>query len=414
MKTFVIIIAAFLSFQQSTFAQSPTCDCKSDLDFVVSKLKKTPSYKKQLKDGTLLSFEETYNTISSKLQKPIAIEECFKLLQKQIVEVNDFHLGLYFNHEYFPEKDLKDSLKIQSILKSEAFINHPTTDENVKELTSRIKKSKANSIEGIYAYGISEIKVGIVEKENNSIEAIVLSSKNPFWKSGQLMLTGYKNKFGKYNLLNYNISNKKMQMFNNVTFENGRLINLKKVDNDNNFEFLSDKKGNWYFEQLTEDIQYVYFGSFSSFSVKNRKAFKAFYEKYKNRFNAKNIIVDLRSNGGGNSKFSDPFLKIFKKSKANIFILTNSFTGSNSEQFTLKLKEIKGAKHLGQTTFGLLAYGNNKGSSFQTPSGYFNFSPTDMNFHKYISHEGFGVIPDKKLDFSKDWIEQTKEMIQGK
>lgn len=414
MKTFVIIIAAFLSFQQSTFAQSPKCDCKSDLDFVVSKLKKTPSYKKQLKDGILSSFEETYDTISSKLQKPIAIEECFKLLQKQIVEVDDFHLGLYFNHEYFSEKDLKDSLKIQSILNSSAFLNHPTTSENIEELISRLKKSKVNSIEGIYVHSASEIKVGILEKANNMIEGVILSKNNPFWKKGQIILSGYKNKFGKYDLLTYRITNKKLRMINNITFENGRLLNLKKVGNNYNFEFLSDKKANWYYEQLTEDIQYVYFGSFSSFSVKNRKAFKVFYEKYKNRFNTKNIIVDLRSNGGGNSKFSDPFLKLFKRSKANIFILTNSFTGSNSEQFTLKLKEIKGAKHLGQATFGLLAYGNNKGSSFQTPSGYFNFSPTDMNFHKYISHEGYGVVPDEKLDFSKDWIEQTKQIIRAK
>jgi hypothetical protein len=34
-----------------------------------------------------------------------------------------------------------------------------------------------------------------------------------------------------------------------------------------------------------------------------------------------------------------------------------------------------------------------------------------MNFHKYIQYEGKGVSPETPLDFDRDWMEQTLEII---
>lgn len=413
MRAFLTLSFILAISVQALFAQKTTCDCKSDLNFVVSKLKDMPSYKKQLKDGMLESFEPTYKNILSQLDQPVSVDTCFELLRNMILEVRDFHLALSMNHTHFSEDDIKDSTKIHSIVDSQIFKNHPKSMEDLEQLKKKLETTQSNEIEGIYKLSTSNIQVGLINNGDNQIEGIILYSDNPFWKKGQVILSGHKNEFGKYNLLVYRTSNKQMRMVNNITFENGRLYHLKKINNANNYEFITKKKSNWYFEQISDDIQYVYFGSFNSFSKKNRSDFNEFYKKHKNKFDAKHIIVDLRSNGGGNSKLSDPFLKLFKKSKAKIYILTNSFTASNSEHFTLKLKKIKGAKHLGQSTFGLISYGNNKGAGYTTPSGYFNFSPTDMDFHKYISYEGYGVTPDIKLDFDRDWLEQTKEIIHG-
>ncbi|PHR69771.1 MAG: hypothetical protein COA67_09430 [Lutibacter sp.] len=120
-------------------------------------------------------------------------------------------------------------------------------------------------------------------------------------------------------------------------------------------------------------------------------------------------MVDLRNNGGGNKKLSDPFLKLLKGK--NVFIITNSFTVSNAEQFTVKLKKIKNALHLGQVTMGAISYGMNYGYDYLTPSGSFRILPTDMDFHKFIKYEGKGITPDIALSFDKDWIEQTLEII---
>ncbi|ARV10686.1 hypothetical protein BTO05_02190 [Winogradskyella sp. PC-19] len=54
----------------------------------------------------------------------------------------------------------------------------------------------------------------------------------------------------------------------------------------------------------------------------------------------------------------------------------------------------------------------NYGYRYNTPSEYFKMMPTDMNFHKYIEYEGKGVSPEIPLDFSRDWIEQTLEIIE--
>jgi len=137
------------------------------------------------------------------------------------------------------------------------------------------------------------------------------------------------------------------------------------------------------FKTINEDTQYLYFKTFGN---SKKKALVEFYNNTKDKITAKNVIVDLRSNSGGNKKFSDPFLKLLKDK--NVYVITNCFAGSNGEQFTLKLLKNKNAKHLGQTTRGIIAYGMNYGYKYKTPSGYFNLTPTDMNFHKYIAYEG--------------------------
>ena len=40
-------------------------------------------------------------------------------------------------------------------------------------------------------------------------------------------------------------------------------------------------------------------------------------------------------------------------------------------------------------------------------------TPTDMNFHKYIAYEGKGITPEIQLDFNRDWMEQTLEIIDA-
>ncbi len=391
-------------------AQTPTCDCKADLDFLIEKLQKMPSYKKQIKGEALDQFNDTYSRISAQMTKPISIEQCFTLLQEQMMLINDNHAKIYFNHEYFALEDYDDEDKRNAFINSDQFKNHPRTEKQIAALVSELKTKPINDIEGIYNYG-SKITVGVYKTSDLTIEGVIITSKANIWEPGQIKFSAKQNRFGKYDMLSYDDKTKKLRMIKGLTFENGRLKSFKKVGNDNNYELADKHDSDWVFKQLRDDIQYVYFGDFSSFSTSNRKAFKRFYDTHKNDFNAKHIIVDLRNNGGGNSKLSDPFIKLFKKSQANIYIVTNSFTGSNSEQFTVKLKKLQGAKHLGQSTFGVVAYGLNYGTTYTTPSGYFDVLPTDMNFHKYYPYEGKGVTPDISLDFDRNWIDQIIEMI---
>lgn len=410
MKNSLVLFVQFLLISLSLNAQTPTCDCKADLDFLIEKLQKMPSYKKQIKGEALDQFNDTYSRISAQMTKPISIEQCFTLLQEQMMLINDNHAKIYFNHEYLALEDYDNEDKRNAFINSDQFKNHPRTEKPIATLISELKAKSINDIEGIYNYG-SKITVGVYKTSDLTIEGVIITSKANIWEPGQIKFRAKQNRFGKYDMLSYDDKTKKLRMIKGLNFENGRLKSFKKVGNDNNYELADKHESDWVFKQLRDDIQYVYFGDFSSFSTSNRKAFKRFYDTHKNDFNAKHIIVDLRNNGGGNSKLSDPFIKLFKKSQANIYIVTNSFTGSNSEQFTVKLKKLEGAKHLGQSTFGVVAYGLNYGTTYTTPSGYFDVLPTDMNFHKYYPYEGKGVTPDITLDFDRNWIDQIIEMI---
>ena len=408
MKNLALVTATLLISTVGSFAQSQTCDCKSDLDFVVEKIKKMPSYKKQIKGEKKDAFDATYQKNSAKMQNPISIEACYKMLLEQMLFVNDSHASLQVSTDVLPEEVFMDDNKFSEFEASDVFINHPKTDRKIQELKAELSQKHPEGLEGIYNYGENE-KIGFYYADNKKdLIGVVLETNLKQWEVGEIRCYATHTNANKYNLYYYKADTRTPAYLKSLSFENGRLWSYKKVGNTNNFEFVINQKELTSFKQLNDDTQYIYFKSFSN---RKGKALKQFFEDTKDKLTAKSIIVDLRSNSGGNSKYSDVFLKLLKNK--NVYVLTNCFTGSNGEQFTLKLLKNKKAKHLGQTTFGVIAYGMNYGYNYNTPSGHFNISPTDMNFHEYIAYEGKGITPEIPLDFNRDWIAQTLDIIES-
>ncbi|MFT4610812.1 MAG: C-terminal processing protease CtpA/Prc [Glaciecola sp.] len=92
-----------------------------------------------------------------------------------------------------------------------------------------------------------------------------------------------------------------------MSFENGRIWNYKKVGNNANEELPIKDQSDWVFKTLNSDIQYLYFGNFSSFSRKNKEAYKTLYTDVKTNLSADYVIVDLRSNRGGIASYQIRF-----------------------------------------------------------------------------------------------------------
>ncbi|WP_452220812.1 S41 family peptidase [Lacinutrix salivirga] len=394
MKNLVSILVLFVFSINLSFSQTETCDCKTDLDFVVEKMRKMPSYKKQIKGDKATQFENTYKMLSNKMKQPIGVEACYKLLLQQMDLVNDNHFNLYITDKY-----QDDISKVKQ---------HPKSNKNIIELKEELLKKDENELEGTYNYG-EDLLIGIYfDKNNKDLTGVVLESKLAHWQVGDISFQAYPVRTNKYNVYQYRLKTKAPRLVKSISFENGRLLSYKKVNNTFNFELPSKDQAELEFKQLNDNTQYLYFGNFSN---SKKREHRAFFEDTKNRLTAQNIIIDLRSNTGGNKKFSDPFLKLLKNK--NVYIITNAFTVSNGEQFTTKLKKLKNAKHLGQATFGIISYGLNYGTSYTTPSGYFSVLPTDMNFHEFFEFESKGVAPEFPLDFNSDWIEQTLEIIKA-
>jgi hypothetical protein len=393
MKKTALILAFILFSTVSIFAQSETCDCKADLDFLVEKLKKMPSYKKQIKGGKSIEFLNTYERLYAKMQQPILVEDCYKLLLEQMIIVNDVHASLQVSKSY---SSVDDNYR------------HPKTSYDISELKEELSQKDLGDLEGIYNYKKKE-RIGIYYSENKKdLIGVVLETELNQWEAGEIRFYATKSTENKYNFYYYNVDTKTPGFVKSLSFENGRMWSYKKEGNSFDYEFADNDVKVAEFKQINEDTQYLYFKTFGN---SKKKELIQFYNNTKDKISAKNIIIDLRSNSGGNKKFSDPFLKLLKDK--NVYIITNCFAGSNGEQFTLKLLKNKNAKHLGQTSRGIIAYGMNYGYNYKTPSGYFNMTPTDMNFHKYIEFEGKGIAPEIPLDFHRDWIEQTLEIIKA-
>jgi hypothetical protein len=376
---------------------------------MVEKTKKMPSYKKQIKGDKEIQFETLYATLSSKMKQPVLVEDCYKMLLKQMSLINDVHASLRFNDTYLYKDDIKVESKLTAFKTSALFKNHPKTSRNISELEAELSKKAIDDLEGLYGYG-DQLKIGIYYTDNKKdLVGVILESNANQWKAGEIIFYLSHTNGIKYDIYYYHHDTRTPNFIKSMSFENGRIWNYKKVGNSANEELPIKDQSDWVFKTLNAETQYLYFGNFSSFSKENKQAYKTFYADVKTNLSAEHIIVDLRNNRGGSSKLSDPFLKLLKNK--NIYIITNCFSGSNGEQFTLKLKELKKAKHLGQTTRGIIAYGMNYGYQYDTPSGYFIMTPTDMKFNKYIQYEGKGVSPETPLDFDRDWIEQTLEII---
>ena len=407
MKNISLILIAFLFGTISIIAQSETCDCKTDLDFSVEKIKKMPSYKKQIKGAKADLFSETYERLLSKMSEPILIEACYKLLLEQMLLVNDSHSSLQVNTEFLSEVTLKNDAELSKFKSSNLFKNHPKTNRNISELKEDLLQQSLEGLEGIYNNRNNET-IGIYyANTKKDLVGVLLKTDRNHWDVGEIRFYANHTNGNKYNVYYYNLDTRTPGLVKSLSFENGRIWHYKKVTNKNNFEFVDNGENITVFKQLNKDTQYLYFKSFGN-SIKKELA--KFYYDTKDKITAKNVIVDLRSNSGGNKKYSDVFLKLLEDK--NVYVITNCFTASNGEQFTLKLLKNKNAKHLGQTTFGVIAYGLNYGNSYNTPSSHFRITPTDMNFHKLIGYEGKGITPEITLDFNSDWMQQTLEIIE--
>lgn len=408
MKTLSTLFLTII-FSISMFAQNVTCDCKRDLDFLVQKMQEMPSYKHQIiKTNTEHNFQATYQQYADKMTEPIPVIACFDLLNKMMGLITDLHASVQFKGDGLTKDQLADQSTLQSFLVSETFTKHPKTLANMETLEKSLSSKPKNDIEGIYKG--RELTVGVYGTDDpNKFEGVVLASKLPTWVPGQIIFYLSQNSNERYDILYFNPNSRKMYYSKGISASNGRIkYFLKEGIESNEINFSKEK---WVFKQLNDSVQYIYFGEFSN-TASVKQASKDFYAKLKDSLNAEHLIIDLRNNGGGNKKHSDLFLKLFKRNKGNNYILTNSFTACNAEQFTAKLKKIPNTIHLGETTRGVLVYGKNYGYRYDTPSGLFSVQPTDMDFHNaYFEYEGKGISPDLPLTFDVDWVKQTLDII---
>ena len=372
---------------------------KNDLIELHNILQKTYSYKDQIKGENLVSYNLLFETLLSDTVKNASDYKYFYNLAQLFFPIRDNHLAFYQIANLSSEKDF------------------PTFNGNVDSLKFVLSSKPLDSLEGIYHYD-KYYSVGLFKVNKTDYIGVVLDSEIPYWKKGQITIHLYEYLPNYFKAIYAHPKDKNYTLLPIEKYTHHSLINshfylsfsdkiYSKIQNQDDFINLSKNIEDFSFKNIDTDIQYLHIKHFSAYRVEMQKS-QEFYDSIKNLLTAPNLILDLRNNEGGAFKASEKFLKLISK-------YTKNGTLSQGEIFTLQLKQLQNVKTIGQTTKGMLTYGSNYGTRVKLPSQSFEVFITDMKGDKrLIPYENYGINPDIVLLDTKDWIEQTIEIIRKK
>ncbi|WP_295181059.1 S41 family peptidase [uncultured Christiangramia sp.] len=311
-----------------------------------------------------------------------------------LVTLNDRHNMMYSEVGY----DVKQS--------DTFYHEFPKFDGDLDSLKVKLDEMPLNEVQGIYSR--DGFSIGVYASEENLI-VVNLSGGKKVWQQGEIIGRFLKYGNGRYLAAIGQFHDKKLVNFP-LEISNGHIskLQLSKSSASQNRSRVEDSETYQYLK--SGDITYLRIGSFSGYNPVLKNA-ETFYKSLEEKPVTKDLILDLRDNGGGGDRNSDILYKYLRKNykNANFYVLVNGTTVSNAEQFALRLKKFKNVTLLGSKTSGTIAY--ELGKTYDFPCYNFKGFFTFKGDKKYLEYESVGVQPEISLDNSEDWIKQTKEYI---
>jgi len=89
-RKIIVLLLVLSSLINYTYSQNEDCKCKTDLIFLDSKIRKTPSYKINKK-----SYESSYSKRLEKAGSIRSLYDCHILLNTLLLSLNDNHSKVY-------------------------------------------------------------------------------------------------------------------------------------------------------------------------------------------------------------------------------------------------------------------------------------------------------------------------------
>lgn len=397
--TYLIFFISVCFFNQ-TFAQGADCSCKTDLTFLHDKIKKTPSYK-----INKTAYNDLYSESIKKAENLNSGYDCYVLLNKLLIGLKDNHCKIYGIDKGAIQAIREDSIKYKAFKKSPIFNQYPKSSLNLDSLKTVLSAKSTTDIEGIYTK-INYLTIGVF-KSGTDYKAIVLDSEKDLWKAGEIIYTLVP--YGNNYLLGIggDIASKRLIAYTE-RIENGFFLTMgfQKEASKTNFSVSMYSDSTYIRKELSAEISYLKIGSFNSWYPTLSDA-EAFYKSLEGTLTKKNLIIDLRDNGGGGDRNSAILFKIIKdyQKENKVYIITNNRTASNAEQFTFKLSLLENCKTFGDRTSGTIAY-EIVGSNYHLPCSNFVTILTSKKHSKYLEIESEGIEPQVKFSMESDWINQ--------
>ncbi len=300
-------ILFFLVFGSSYFfAQS--CKCVDEFDYVVNYYEQNlPGFN----DNVSVENQSEYDLFKKGLrEKALGFcenkVECFRYLLKYVEFFKDNHSSIYFN-DSVPESYL-DTITPVEILNFYKDKKYP-----ISEIQNCFQSQDL-----VYTVFILENKT-----EHYDYLGIILDSKIPNWRYGNVKFELKKKANGKYDLLQY-MRNRSMHLYQDVEFKDGVLANnWFNIQLKSKKSYATDAPNELVFKSLDKETNYI---SIPTFSGNWTAKLDSFYKKHDAAIRSKSkLIIDVRNNGGGSDDNANPLLKYiytkpFYTDKVELFV----------------------------------------------------------------------------------------------
>ena len=391
-------------------AQNKSCTCKENLEFLNKKVKKTPSYKK---NKTV--YKDQFLKLEKNIENLNSAYECYVQLNKLMLSLTDNHSRLYSADKGAGEDIKNDVDKLNAFKSSKLFTIYPRPNIDLDSLKIALESKPKHAIEGVYSR-TDYMTLGVYKMpDSKEYRAVVLKSENELWEIGEVLYTLIP--FGNNYLLAVGGSlGSKRMVAHTERIKDGVFLTLgfQKDPSQANYSVSLYPKSTYFREELSPEITYLKIGSFSSWNPKLSQA-EEFYKSLEGTLTKKNLILDLRDNGGGGNRNSNLLLKILKDylKKNNVFVIINNRTASNAEQFAYKLSAFDNCKSFGNRTNGTAAY-EVVNATYNTPCGNFLIILTSKKHSKFLKLESEGLAPDVTFAPATDWMLELQNLIEAK
>ncbi len=409
MKRRILFLVLVGSLLTNAYSQNEDCSCKTDLEFLDGKIRKTPAYKINSK-----AYDASYSRILREVVTINSIFDCQSLLNELLISLNDNHSKVYSIDPGATDEVKANPEKFNEFKKSALFNTYPKPNIDLDSLKKVLNTKTKMDIEGVYKRE-NYMTLGVYRsKDLNNYKAIIIDSESDVWQTGEIMYTLIP--FGNDYLLSIggSITSKRLIAYTE-RIANGffYFMGFQKDIAEKNYSAKMPSEDTYYREELSDEITYLQIGSFNSWNPTLSNAEK-FYKTLEGNLNKSNLIVDLRNNGGGGDRNSDILYSIIKDyaKKNKVYVLINHRTSSNAEQFANRLSKLENCQLFGIRTNGTLAY-EIKDGNYTLPCSRFIAVLTSKKHSDYLAYESIGIEPKVTFDMETDWIEQLKKYIKN-
>ncbi|WP_316804340.1 S41 family peptidase [Pedobacter nototheniae] len=286
-----LLILILILFSSQAFAQK--CDCDLYYKWLKSTFERNDAgFKYILESKGQERYDRHNENISRKVSQETDLNKCTIILKEWLTFFRKFHIGLYPN-----APDVKNRLTVSMDLK-------PKKSNEIDKLIKSMQNKLPSSIEGIWKTNNYEI---LINQERKNYVGYIVQSANQSWKKGDVKFTFSSNLgSGVYwagdhsadTISKISFSGNKYLTLDDLTLE--KATPFIKLEPQQAFKYKVKFATEPFIERLDEKTLYI---KIPSFGLDQKAILDSLTNHWKSELTTtKNLIIDVRGNGGGADK----------------------------------------------------------------------------------------------------------------